>query len=68
MSLCISVFECDLTPCEKTEFETKLRNLIKHDEDQVLFVDLGVSSQRGERTVTSLGLQYSKMDAPCYVV
>lgn len=64
----LSVFECDLTAQEKIEFETKLRAIIHHDEDQVLFIDLGLSNSRGERTVSSLGLQYSKMDCPCYVV
>jgi CRISPR-associated protein Cas2 len=64
----LSVFECDLTQREKVDFETKLHAIINHDEDQVLFVDLGSSETRGERTVTSVGLQYSKMDAPCYVV
>ncbi|MBT63099.1 MAG: CRISPR-associated endonuclease Cas2 [Puniceicoccaceae bacterium] len=64
----LSVFECDLTESEKVQFETKLHEVIHHEEDQVLFVDLGVSHARGERTVSSIGLQYSKMDAPCYVV
>jgi CRISPR-associated protein Cas2 len=64
----LSVFECDLTRQEKVEFEAKLRALLKHDEDQVLFVDLGPSASRGERAVTSLGLHYSRVDLPCYVV
>lgn len=63
-----SIFECDLSPAEKVELETTLGNIIKHDEDQVLFVSLGPSEGRGDRVITALGLPYVKLDAPCYVV
>jgi CRISPR-associated protein Cas2 len=62
-----SVFECDLNPAEKVELERALDELIKHDEDQVLFVMLGPAEGRGDRVITSLGLPYTKLDAPCYV-
>lgn len=68
MHLQLSVFECDLTPAEKIDFESRLRGLIKADEDQVLFIGLGPSESRGERTITSLGLSYVKIDPPCFVV
>lgn len=63
-----SVFECDLNPAEKIEMEFILNDLIHHDEDQVIFVDLGPSEGRGDRVITALGLPYTKLDAPCYVV
>jgi len=63
-----SVFECDLNPAEKLELEEALTQVIKHDEDQVLFVALGPTEGRGNRVITSLGLVYTKLDAPCYVV
>ncbi|HNQ74696.1 MAG TPA: CRISPR-associated endonuclease Cas2 [Verrucomicrobiota bacterium] len=63
-----SVFECDLNPTEKIELETLLGDIIKHDEDQVLFVGLGPAEGRGDRAITALGLPYVKLDAPCYVV
>jgi CRISPR-associated protein Cas2 len=63
-----SVFECDLSPAEKIEMESVLGDIIKHDEDQVIFVHLGPAEGRGERVITSLGLPYLKLDAPCYVV
>ena len=63
-----SVFECDLNPSEKIELEQILSDLINHDEDQVLFVALGPSEGRGDRVITALGLPYTKLDAPCYVV
>jgi len=62
-----SVFECDLNPAEKIELETALGEIIKHDEDQVLFVSLGPAEGRGDRVITSMGLPYTKLDAPCFV-
>lgn len=62
-----SVFECDLNPAEKVELERRLNEILKHDEDQVIFVALGPAEGRGDRVITSLGLPYVKLDAPCYV-
>ena len=63
-----SVFECDLNPVEKLEMEAELSEVIAQDEDQVLFVALGPSEGRGDRVITAMGLPYTKLDAPCYVV
>ena len=63
-----SVFECDLTPRERTQFERELKDVIKQDADQVLFVSLGPAEGRGDRVISALGLPYSRFDAPCYVV
>ena len=63
-----SVFECDLNPAERIELETALSQIINHDEDQVLFVALGPAEGRGDRVITALGLPYTRLDAPCYVV
>ncbi|MDP1588873.1 MAG: CRISPR-associated endonuclease Cas2 [Prosthecobacter sp.] len=63
-----SVFECDLNPRELVQLQRELKTLIKQDEDQVLFVALGPAEGRGDRVISSLGLPYSKFDAPCYVV
>ena len=62
-----SIFECDLNPCEKVELETELKEVIHHDDDQVLFVALGPSEGRGDRVITALGQPYVNLDAPCYV-
>jgi CRISPR-associated protein Cas2 len=62
-----SVFECDLNPAEKVELERALNETIKNDEDQVIFVSLGPAEGRGDRVISSLGLPYAKLDAPCYV-
>lgn len=63
-----SIFECDLTKAERTRLETELTEVMNLDADQVLFVSLGPSEGRGERVITALGMPYTRMDAPCYVV
>lgn len=63
-----SVFECDLTERELVQLQRELKSHIKHDEDQVIFVSLGPAEGRGDRVISSLGLPYSRFDAPCYVV
>lgn len=63
-----SVFECDLNSSEKIELESDIREIINHDEDQVLFVSLGPTEGRGDRVIRSIGQPYTKIDSPCYVV
>lgn len=63
-----SVFECDLSPQEKVEFEQKLKAVIHDDDDQVLFILLGPAESRGDRQITALGQAYQPFDQPCYVV
>ena len=46
----------------------QLSEVIDYQEDQVLFVSLGPAEGRGDRVITALGLPYTKLDAPCYVV
>jgi CRISPR-associated protein Cas2 len=63
-----SVFECDLNAAEMVKLERELNEIINTAEDQVLFVSLGPTESRGARDIRSIGLPYSKIDAPCYVV
>ena len=63
-----SVFECQLTPTDLVKLRAALSGSINHDEDQVLFVDLGPSEGRGDRVITALGRPYTSLDAPCFVV
>jgi CRISPR-associated protein Cas2 len=63
-----SVFECQLTPTDLAKCRHTLGEIIKHSEDQVLFVDLGPTEGRGDRVISSLGQAYSPIDSPCYVV
>lgn len=63
-----SVFECQLTQTDLVRLRSQLANIIHHKEDQVLFVYLGPADGRGERVITSLGIPYTPLDAPCIII
>jgi CRISPR-associated protein Cas2 len=63
-----SVFECQLTSMDLVRLRAELARIIHHDEDQVLFVNLGPADGRGDRVITALGKPYTAIDAPCIVV
>jgi|GEM_PF-89992 CRISPR-associated protein Cas2 len=63
-----SVFECQFTPLDLVRCRNELAQIIHHEQDQVLFVNLGPAEGRGERVITSLGRPYVAIDAPCIVV
>ncbi len=63
-----SVFECQFSPADLVRCRTALSKIIKHSEDQVLFVHLGPSEGRGDRVITALGLPYTAVDSPCIIV
>ncbi len=63
-----SVFECQLTSMDLVRLRAELAEIIHHDEDQVLFVNLGPAEGRGYRVITALGRPYWVVDAPCIVV
>jgi CRISPR-associated protein Cas2 len=63
-----SVFECQFTSTDLIRCRADLNRIIHHDEDQVLFVNLGPADNRGERVITALGKPYTAMDAPCIIV
>jgi CRISPR-associated protein Cas2 len=63
-----SVFECQLTPRDLIQCRMELSEIIHHDLDQILFIDLGPTEGRGERVIEALGQPYSSIDAPCLVV
>lgn len=63
-----SVFECQMNPADVVRLRGELAQIIHHEEDQVLFIDLGPSEGRGDRVITSLGKPYTNVDSPCIVV
>ncbi len=63
-----SVFECQFTPVDLARCRHELGAIINHQQDQVLFIDLGPVEGRGERVITALGQPYTPLDAPCIVV
>ena len=64
----LSVFECQLTRMDAVRLHSELAGIIHHDEDQVLFIDLGPAEGRGDRVITALGKPYVSVDAPLIVV
>lgn len=63
-----SIFECQWTPMDLVRCRAQLAKIIHHNEDQVLFVNLGPAEGRGERVITALGKPYTAIDAPCIIV
>jgi CRISPR-associated protein Cas2 len=63
-----SLFECQFTPSDLARCRAALAEIVKHNEDQVLFIDLGPTEGRGDRVITALGLPYSQVDGACIVV
>ena len=63
-----SVFECQLRSVDLVRLRAELTEIIQHDKDQVLFVDLGPTEGRGDRVITALGKPYVHIDAPLIVV
>jgi CRISPR-associated protein Cas2 len=54
-----SVFRCELSDRERVELIDKLKRVIKHDADQVLFFPLGPAGGTNEQHVYAVGLSYS---------
>lgn len=54
----LSVFECELNSRELVELRHALGELIHHDQDQVLFVDVGPVEGRGDQSIAFLGRPY----------
>ncbi len=53
-----SVFACELNAVDLMKLKISLDEKLKHDEDQVLFFDLGPVEGRGSTVTASLGLPY----------
>jgi len=63
-----SVFQCDLNKSERVELESRLADIIQHDEDQILFVDLGPAHGRGRQAIEALGKPYTSPEPLAIVV
>ena len=63
-----SIFECQFNAIDLARCRHALSEIIKHNEDQLLFVDLGPTEGRGERVISALGQAYVPFDSPCFVV
>ncbi len=63
-----SIFECQFTPIDLVKCRHALGEIIHHDDDQVLFIDLGPAEGRGDRVIASLGQRYEPNASACIVV
>ena len=64
----LSVFQCELSAMERVELETRLRAEIHHDDDQVLFVDIGPADGRGRTSISAVGKAYVPEDRRAVVL
>jgi CRISPR-associated protein Cas2 len=53
-----SVFRCDLSTVERLELEGRLRKIVHHRDDRVLFVDVGPVDGRARGAFQTLGQRY----------
>jgi CRISPR-associated protein Cas2 len=63
-----SVFRCDLSARELGEMIAALHELIDHDVDQVLVVDLGPTDGRAADCIQALGRPYTNPERHVIVV
>lgn len=63
-----SVFRCELNARELVELRSQLAFLINHQEDQVLFVDVGPVDGRGSTSIRAIGKVYSPPERRAIVV
>ena len=63
-----SVFECQLNSVDLVRLKAELSPIINFAHDQILFVDLGPASGRGERVIEALGQPYTSLASPCLIV
>jgi CRISPR-associated protein Cas2 len=64
----LSVFRCELTYRALIELRARLGGIIHHDEDQVLFVDIGPEDGRGRTSISALGRAYEAAERCAIVV
>jgi CRISPR-associated protein Cas2 len=53
-----SVFTCELSDRELARLKSVLSEIVQHEEDQVLIVDLGPAKRDGGRLITAVGRPY----------
>ncbi len=51
----LSVFQCDLTPAQKARMAAALSEIINHEQDQVVIIDLGPSEGREIKEIQAIG-------------
>jgi CRISPR-associated protein Cas2 len=64
----LSVFRCELNHRELVELRAELGKIINHDEDQVMFVDVGPVEGRGSTSIGAIGRPYMHPERHALVV
>ena len=64
----LSVFQCELNHRELVELRVGIDRLIQHNEDQVLFVNVGVVEGRASHAIQALGRPYIDAERVAVVV
>ncbi len=55
----LSVFRCELTHRLLVELRAELGGVINHNEDQVMFIDVGPEEGRGGTSISAMGRAYT---------
>jgi CRISPR-associated protein Cas2 len=63
----LSVFQCELSARELVELRRELGAIIHHDQDQVLFANLGPAEGRAAERIDSLGRPYIDLERTAVV-
>jgi CRISPR-associated protein Cas2 len=63
-----SVFRCNLSPKGRVEMMAALTDLIKHDVDRIMIVDLGPLEGRVEERIEFLGVHPSDIERKAIIV
>jgi CRISPR-associated protein Cas2 len=64
----LSVFRCELTHRALVELRGRLGAVINHEQDQVLFIDVGPEEGRGSTSMSAIGRAYRPADRGAVVV
>jgi CRISPR-associated protein Cas2 len=64
----LSVFRCELSHRALVELRARLGGIIHHDEDQVLFIDVGPEEGRASTSISALGRAYETPERHAIVV
>lgn len=64
----LSVFQCDLPEIDLVKMKAALVEVINHQEDHVLIVDLGPTEGRPIKNIESLGKGFTQVERHAQVV
>ena len=64
----LSVFRCELNAREMVELRAKLRDVVHHSEDQVMFVHVGLSEGKGATAFSTMGRPHVAPEREAVVV